>query len=474
MIKLNPYNLNSYYSREDFVRDFTEFQKKLETALQTEDEKFNSGGKSFPMAYSSNIYWFIVLLADLYYLNGVANNYGELGQCYWDVDINFHSLDLSKHYTGWPLKKRILESLLGLDCVDDIDEKKLRRPLSKYIKKAKQIVSNATQMRGGKNIAVVQGGFEVDLLKHYLPEAHYTYPKKQILESIPNTSNYIVAPDSHLDMFLREELSGSVASWAINMFDCYQSSVVYRILDAQWKVVDLFTKDRPKALFYSIGAIDTLDHIIAWVAEQMDIPVFYFQHSGGISAFKYNPFNKYIEDNNRVKKINIDYKTFGSIDIWNRSKKKWKRFDPPYRDLYCPTAPTFNAYKDLFLGKSDKEYLANHLHIMNMSAVFDRRLDINIHPVEAAHSYAHFERLIKKHNFKNIRIINRDARDIAGRYDDVIVDYKVSSLLMYLRNMPCTLQYQDRPSMRLLHLGYEKKRKSNPGEMMTEFIRSKI
>ena len=75
---------------------------------------------------------------------------------------------------------------------------------------------------------------------------------------------------------------------------CYSGSF-YKLLREE------FDGYRPAALLYSIGAHTLYEDMAASIANDRNIPVFYFQHGGATVYFR-DPYNKYVEENININK----------------------------------------------------------------------------------------------------------------------------------------------------------------------------
>ena len=97
-MKLTPTNITQFYSREEFKRDFVPFLSRLESALKEADKCINS---VYPRSYTGNIYWFIVVLANIFYLDKVVHYAGleRNGQQKLDFsDVALDNLRFNKQY----------------------------------------------------------------------------------------------------------------------------------------------------------------------------------------------------------------------------------------------------------------------------------------------------------------------------------------------------------------------------------------
>jgi hypothetical protein len=284
-------------------------------------------------------------------------------------------------------------------------------------------------------------------------------------------------------MLFTEELEKFISEWfpdfkvsIFNLFEIYHSRVLCYLNSFIDKLNILFNFYQPNALFYSIFSSNIYEDLFAFVANQKNIPIFYFQH-GGVSMFCKHPYQKFTELNKNIKKINIFYSSnmlplsvkkdtdkdsyfdaqnaLGSIKLYRYycsiSKASTMKRKNNRRVLYCPGIFNSFNYKDLMFNVPDKELFAVNKDVVNAISKFWMKMDIKVHPSDDKHFYLYFNNLLKSLQIDNFGVLRRfPAEEIIKNYGLLILDYIASALVptSIVLNIPVILYLKDSSFLR--------------------------
>jgi len=218
-----------------------------------------------------------------------------------------------------------------------------------------------SKLRAAKSgtIFVVQDGYEIEFLKKVLYDFVFIDISRELsgMLDIPDggTSS---APD------LREEIAAFAGKFfpvfedeLIRLFAIYYDRILSRMPNLEAAVKALIARHRPIAFMYAVGANTVYEELYAVLAERHNIPVYYFQH-GGFDSILYNdPYHKYLEYNQRIRKIRVlcseveqglckeQFKSsegvaLGSMALFNIARKA-PRTIRSKKIIYCPTFFSF-------------------------------------------------------------------------------------------------------------------------------------
>jgi len=481
-----PDNLYDYRA---FRKDFLPIAWEIDRVL----EKLDESGKWtwFPYAWSGNEYWFIVFFANLFYLSKLARRINEVyrgcrpiilhsgGLLEKPIDegIEFTHSDLNLHRFSFGLNTKVywLKSLLD-DC-------QVLRSSSAY-SLPDMMALHYSKIRGlkynsgghlfldicdqGAPVWVAQAGYEVSRLKKRLPEYKYSFPLVELENEQLEYSGLRSSPlTKDFREFLMNYFSGQslALNRAYNVFSRYHDCVVRRVRSAFELLDRMFREQRPKAVFYSVGSTRLHEALLGWMANERGVPVFYFDHGGG-QLFAEDPLINYQGANNIVSRHHIRRKRFGSLAMYELSKKKKPRTKGI---LYCPGPPVYHAYKDLMLTCSDAESFKKHKNIVECGS--GKGLDIKVHPGEGDSNYLYFRNLCKGYD---VRVLyGFPAEEILGEYNLIMLDFLRSALTEAAVAQGVAVEYYGE-SVETLQENGKRKELQDPGPAIADYVRSLI
>jgi hypothetical protein len=246
----------------------------------------------------------------------------------------------------------------------------------------------------------------------------------------------------------------------LEVFDLYYDRAVRHLRAFRDKVDEVFNTDSPKALFYSLSANRVYEDVYAHVANERNIPVFYFQHAGTTVFQEEDLYQRYLERNKNIKKINIyksqlekevlkeahhsEREVLGSAELYylHLGQKNKRKKDI----LYCPGI--FNAYnyKDLTANISDRQIFEINKDIVGVVSDFGVGMDIKIHPCDTEHNHSYFSNLLDAKGCEGVNILKGfPAEKILKDYSLLVLDYIGTTLVpdSIVFEMPVILYLKD-------------------------------
>ncbi|RLB09147.1 MAG: hypothetical protein DRG39_07885 [Deltaproteobacteria bacterium] len=416
---------DDFYPYGQFRKDFLRQVSKLENALNSM--------RGTSLAYADNIYWFICYHGNYVYLSKLISRMKKDGVRATSIIcshyqpfpekkrmLSFESLNFGQFSFGLSNKISILQELTGAIILQCGGKGKGRRLVSfSDIKKYLTQLKLPGRGKGRGNIWVVQGGYEVSLLERYLPEFNFIDIMKEV-----GRIDFPRAPkDSLLDYSTYPSAISLFGAPLKKLFAIYYEDIIRRLPAYEAHCERKFIQDKPRALFFSVGANKAHEALLVRMANRKGVPVFYFQHGGG-GTFGFSPLHKYIEDSRGAKVIKIEREQFGSIALFNLRKSFQEK---PTKDvLYCAGPPPFHVYKDLLHNCSESWSYKAHREIIETVSKCGLQLDIQVHPQEQECMKGYFMRLPKPGTVKVLW--KQPAESILKNYRLIIIDYLTSAL----------------------------------------------
>lgn len=474
-----------YFVSDDFYH-YREFRTANLRLIQETDELFSlldkkySGFLNFPRAFKGNIYPFLVHFAGLHYISKVgrevSRQYKKIYLIGMQIERDLFKVNVTFSLSGLWLSTFDVNSKRGLNffaaCLSGQcvwlkfnKPRKWIKAINKYqilflgklvYKRIISILKSdslKTQKGKKKIIFVMLDAYEVKLLKKYLPEFLCFDPTIKLLQIARDDKSERL----NLKPLFLEELKDFVKDWfhsfekyIFGLFVSYHNNVLCRLNSFSESVKEVFGDYRPSALFYSVCALLIHEDICAYFANQMNIPVFYFQHAGvAQSAFSVHPYQRYLEHNDNIMKINIfqgkkekenlskntsvNGQALGSIKLYNIyiGRKKNILLQKKRRILYCPSPSVFYYYKDYMVNNSDKDLFEINQNVIEVANKFDVRMDIKVnHTRHEADDYFYFRTVIKKQKSAKFRILTGFlAETIINNYGLFLSDFIVTAML---------------------------------------------
>lgn len=501
---LNYFTFDDFYSYRQFRRGNSELINVTDDLFSALDRKYESF-LNFPRAFKSNIYWFLGIFADMYYISEICRKITETySRVYlagnsehkepFNVNPDFSPAGLI--FTG--SNKRLSDKVdMVRTCISskylwfndnngrhpnlNIKKRqlirlvrsipgKILRACRKILLKFESSISKQLQ-RKNKVIFVIQDGYEVSLLKKNIPGFLLINPISQLLRVVKSDN----ANRLNLDLLFIAEVKQFVKEWfppfekhVLKMFTLYHDRVLCRLNSFMDVLRKTFKNHSPVALFYSISAQNTYEDACAYYANQKGIPVFYFQH-GGTPVFYIDPYQRYVERNSSIEKIKIFHSkvekelfaddaypggpVLGSIKFYNlfTAEKKSMPRTPRKKVLYCACPFNFTSSRGLMVNVCDRELLAVNKDIIDLAYKFNLDLDIKVHPCAEDYNYLHFANLLKNYHGENIRILKGfPAESILRNYGLLILDYVGSAMFPTSigANIPVIVYFKDTSCLR--------------------------
>lgn len=489
--KMPFFTFDDFYDYKEFRKDNSKLIDESESFLSDLDKKYKDV-IGFPRAFTSNILWFLLFFANIYYVSKICDaikeRYGNIflaGSQKYDGEFSV-SLDFSQQGVafeecneGLANRVRMLNAVLKPKCLWGENICRRKRGFNVYKTTGEIFVKKCVKtllLKGNgflkkdknqrkKTIFVIQNGYEVSFLKQRSADFNYKFPIEKLMHDMPK------AEIKELEYLFDEQLCDFVERW----FPCFSKYVIdlfklyhQRILGRVGRFISCMEKEfntyKPDALFYSISATRIYEDICAYLANKKNIPVFYFQH-GGTSVFFKHPYQKYSEYSNNVEKINIfhskveerilkekvplDSRAIGSAVLYDLYEDCKNKIGANKKILYC--AGSFNAfhYKGLMTGNSDRELFDINKDVVDTVRSLNLKMDIKIHPSDEDYSYSYFNNLrsnSKKGEKIDINILSGfpiDGR--AKNYKLLILDCVGTFLIpvSIVTNMPVILYLKD-------------------------------
>lgn len=473
------------YSATEFRSDTALLQTRTEELFSLMDG-MAEGDAGFHRAYSSNIYWFLILFNDLFYMTEICDRIREryddiaiMGPSSLNgpVDLRIvHNLNcFMPGFVGFENKVRMLSRLFpGCRWSDNRETRRYHQALDgRWIShKMARLGAKAAALRryAGcavcgdlKRFIVVQDGYEVEAIKKRMRRARFLSLQRVMSGAIKATRT--VRESRPCPDVVKEFISDNFPAFEkdiVGLFELYGRDVVPRIRAVSAGFSEAIERHEPAALLYSQGARGVYEELYAFIASQRGIPVFYFQHGGSVQAFHEDPYQKYHEHNTHVKKAQI-YQSRVERDICVKelgeaagvvcgSAQYFKMFrmrDPEgpagERILFGPTVFNFNGWKKLLYNAPDNEIYGVHKDIVSTASELSVKLDIKVHPGQADYQSLYFTALAKRSG-GDIRVI-RDipVEAIFGDYRLLVLDNIDTMLIQiaFLYPIPVILYFKD-------------------------------
>ena len=486
-----PYKTpEDFYPNIAFRKDIDYLNKKTEQVFAKLDEICEENVR-FPYAYSGNIYWFLCFFADLLYVERLfARIYEVYSNIYLVVDerpnklswetSTYPELKYILQAKGLESKIRILARAMPIELIQGVLEYPSSESLYSticraFIKKRKGIVNRLSQKKllnfrklllkltgdsCEKRLLVIQDGYEINYIKHYLPEFVFCKPMALIEKKI------FAYPHCHYDFAeIHSRLSGLLETFfpilkpqIESLFLAYHREVVGRLSYSNLLCEESIEDINPKLIMFSASINQVIECLIAYKANQRNIPVICFQH-GGAGIFVNHSYQKFLERNPRIKKILILNSkvevghaihsgsvcvAFGSTWRFKTAKESKKRNG---KILYCCGLFSFNTYKTIYFTASDKDCFKINRDVLKISSLLNLSIDVKIHPVEQEHGLNYFKELIRASGNSKARVIyGIDAEYIMKAYGLLILEFLPSGLfplalaikipiILYLKDM---------------------------------------
>lgn len=491
-----------YYTTEDFYscRRFREENEMLRPAAEEFFLKLDNrvkGETHFAYSYTANIYWFQVLFDDLLYTTrlceAIKARYDTIliiGKRTQDGDLKFEPVisagRIVMKFAGIENKIRMLAKAFR-GKVEWADSPACGGPsgtvnipqVRHYFKKAgnKLLAMKAqfmSKVRPAENgtVFIVQDGYEIEFLKKAMRNFLFIDLSREL--SVALNSQEVDAPsdlglDAEIAAFA-EKFFPAFGEELIRLFNLYYSRILSRMADLESAVRGLIEKYRPIAFIYPISSTTVYEELYASMACRYGIPLYYFEHGAFALMLCRDPYRRYREYNDRIKKIRIfcsDVQrlhehsearrlcgnaiadsqgiALGSMTLFDLAKKAPRKARSK-KILYCPTFFSFALYKQLLYTVPDREVFDINNDIVETAGEQGLSLDIKTIPGQDAFQRPYFMRLVRWHGSNAHVIGGMPAEEIIGNYGLLILDYLATTMLPvgFIHRIPVILYVKDR------------------------------
>lgn len=479
-IKFNT--LEDYYPHENCYNDNEEFAAAHRVWLEKCDRLCQKKLK-IDRAFSSNGFWFLHRLSDLYYIHTVLE---RLTKKYVNIQIispsviddlpsptiNFSTLHFPFFGVGINHVMCFLKAGIpdvDVYCASNKTQKKrgfLGAPFNLFLKRLPEIIFrrgigllknfNLNKRSVAEQYWVAQAGYDVDILKanwrdkrfHYiLPILVNLIDESHVIKKNELTNELVRVSEEFINTWLPR-----YSKWLNKFILTYVYSVVLRLPELENKVYKKMSIDKPRGVFYSIGVQNVIEETIARVANKLLIPVYTFKHGGVENQFLLpSILDEYAEKNSSIVRThfvhnqseeegfkninNVRTVVVGVLDKPARYKTKNRQ-----KILFSAGAPAHYSFKELRKMCSDYERYNFSSWLVSLCTNMKVSLDIKVHPAEWDVGYTFFKKLKYKTNeSKNITILAGGSIErILNDYGLIVLDMissRVLSRVLYL-NVP--------------------------------------
>lgn len=464
--------VDDFYSRDQFCDDNARLIKETEELFSSLDSDYEPC-INYPRAFTGNIYRFLVFFADMLYISRLCE---KLDRSYVKIylanpDGYSRTFDISLVFSqkgltfDWLIsdpdnKIRILAGRMPDKCSWVNCSRKRYRYVGGNAERTAYLMSRLPLVirskvlslfnasRGGDNgreIFVIQDGYEVDLLKRHMPDFSFTNPLDGLMHG---TGSKRVRADIFKPLYHKKAL-GFAKKWfpgleghILNLFKLYHDEVLQYAGSFVREMHETFNRHNPSALFYSVGAHMIHEDIPAYIANQRHIPIFYFQHGGAPHVFYRHPYQKYFEYNDHIKKTVISFskkeeetrpslfRALGSMklyDLYNRSSSPHRRSK---KVLYCMAPFNYYGFKLLVCHMPDKELFEVSKDVVDAAKKIGLALDTKVNPAGQTDNYLYSKAIYRKNDYRQGRVLMGFPADrVLKDYGLLILDYVTSALL---------------------------------------------
>lgn len=478
-IGIKYYTLDDFINRNDAYLDTIQFKEAFSQWLIACDKHIEKD-VDIDRIFSAEAFWFLIRFSGLRYIvrvvDEIRSRYNEVELLVTSevtdlpkAEINWQTLKLFKFgyglnsvlsfiYAGLPNVKYRLYQTKGIT-------NKHRHRISKFqsvffrtpdilLRRSKEALlaffSSFTHKE--TSVWVVQGGYDVDVLKQSCSKTRFQYIRKRE-EGFANKSESIDTLKVRSQIknithdFLHEWLSYYnewVLEWVLSYFD----NIVMTYPSVLQGIRERMDKDRPMAVLYSIGSEDALEEAIAKVSIEKNIPVYYFKHSGADNLFvEPSVFDEYMEKNKHIKRTQFlssaiekqyyaDAPNVNCIVVGALSRPKSIKKNITKNILYSVGPPTHHAYKEMGRIISDRERHLFAKNLLKITTKYHLSIDIKVHPAESNVGYDFASQLLSQVDCHNARVLPEGSIErILKNYGMIVLDMISTRVLTGVLNL---------------------------------------
>ncbi len=489
---------NCYKDTEEFAAAHGAWLKKCDSLCQKKID--------INRAFSSNGFWFLHRLSDLRYIHSILDRISEQYEsievitpveveALQTATVNFSTLSFPIFGSGiGHVLKFIKAGLpdLTIHCYNSNSKTTLTifgGPVGFFIKRLPEIIVRHSMKSFSAVIAlfrpknamywVVQGGYDVDVLRNNWKDKKFNYIWQGEIKSANKSS---VTIDKELVNEIMNETELFINSclpryeeWLSLLIQSYVESIVLRLPAVEDSLLERMKFEEPKGILYAIGIENILEETIGRVANKLSIPVYTFKHGGIENQFLMpSILDEYLEKNPAIKRIQFLHNEYEKSNFENIEnvhpivtgalviQKKYNLKKNNAKILFSAGVPAHYNFKEMRKMCSDYERYVFSRDLVTICANIQSSLDIKIHPVEWNVGYDFFLNLIKENEcFHAVNVIVGGAIErMLSNYSLLVLDMvstRVFSQALYL-GIPIVLYIPNNFPMCEKHIEALKKR----------------
>lgn len=479
VIRPDYITIDHFISRSDAYKDTQNFEKAFRGWIHECDRSVEAV-LGIDRVFSSEAFWLLIRLSGLRYIVNVVD---KINSRYKKIefivssninplpapDLSWKSLRLVKFGYGLESVMSFLYSgLNNSSCIffKGKDTKKINKHLLDRLKslllrspeiiirRGKILFSGLLSLitRKDNNIWVVQGGYDVDVLKRACPNINFQYIREKeenyALGSEANDISRLRKTIIDLTIPFLHEWMPQYEKWVMEWVISYVANIVATYPSVLNGIDDRLNEDKPIAVLYSIGAEDALEEAIAKMCIKNDIPVFYFKHSGADNLFvEPSVFDRYMEKNTYIKRTQFlsseielkEYENIQEISCYVTgalNRPKMIKGPGSRKILYSVGPPTHHTYKEMGRIPSDRERFGFAKSLIRLTEKYQLEIDIKIHPAESHIGYEFIKNLLSQQICNSARILPEGTIErIIKNYGLIVLDMISTRVLTGVLNL---------------------------------------
>lgn len=464
-----------FYPRSLINKDEEEFQLEMKNWLKTCDDIFKPY-TGYECSFSGNGYWFFARFESFHYISRLSTKISERYESIeFDIpseflkkfnpttsikDLSFFGLgtglDHFVYFLILSVGKCNVVNIRGLDF--GMQKNKLNSPYKDFIKRLPEIIVKRSKLKLSSivnkkiikngNFWVPQAGYDVDRIKFFFPEYNYINICNIIISDFNSKLDINIDIETMIKVnkFIEERLI-KLAGFGKEFVQSYIDNIVSYIPEIINLAKKNLSKQKPKAVLYALGSANIVDQIVGRVANENNVPVYYFKHGGIENAFlRDSILDLYFEYSSFLNRTHffhssIEFKKFDNPNIFskvlspvNDFKINISKIKPNRKILYSVGPPSNWSFKDLFKYCLDSERKVFIDNMISLSKEHKLKIDIKVHPAEWHRSYDFFKLLNNNCDHKFNILAGGTIERIFKNYGIVVLDIfcsKVFSALLY-------------------------------------------
>jgi hypothetical protein len=474
------------YPRTSFESDAKEFSAAALNWLTACDQVCEAG-LGVERAFSGNGFWFLHRLSDIHYLHSLSARIigtglvirfvtsGEIKplpqlQCDFGT-LRFADVGVGLGHALTFLAAAIPAFSVRVDDLGGVFESPISaEPLMSLIRRAPEILVRRLKawrpLQHRKGVAgqrywIIQGGYDVDVLKDFWPDAEFVTVAPQL------EADGMRAPGADISALEEDvrDLTEAFANrwlpaysiWQRDWIAKYLRNVVARLPAVGQQQDQWLGAESPSAILYSIGAQTILESMVARTANRKGIPVFYFKHGGPETLFvQPSVFDQFFEHDPTIERVQfihslVEQDSFKGMTrvsthvvgpLVRVAGQAHEKAHTSSRVLYSVGPPAHYTFKEMSKVITDAERFRFASALVESAAIVGVPLDIKVHPAEWRIGWDFFNELLlrKSSQKQNTRLIAGGAFErIIDRYGLLVVDIIPTRVLSHALSLDIPL-----------------------------------